>query len=114
MSASAEIAVESRGDHVVARVGGEVDVTNVARVGAELMASIPNEALGLVIDLAETRYLDSAGIELVFDMARRLERRRQSLALVVPPGSPLTRVLELTGVATVAPLHHSVEAALES
>lgn len=112
MSAPAEIAVERHGGHVVARLDGEVDVTNVDRVGVEVLASVPNEALGLVVDLSGTRYLDSAAIELVFDLARGLARRRQALALVVPPASPLRHVLELTDVGSVAPLHESLEAAL--
>ena len=112
MNTSVEIAVEQRDGRVVARLEGEVDVTNVERVGAELTGSVPNEALGLVIDLSGTRYLDSAAIELVFDLARRLARRRQSLALVVPGGSPLTRVLQLTGVPSAAPMHETLETAL--
>ena len=114
MNTSADIAVEQRGGHMVAWLDGEVDVTNVHRVGAELTAATPNEALGLVIDLSRTRYLDSAAIELVFDLARRLERRRQSLSLVVPAGSPLTRVLELTSVSSAAPIHETLDAAMGS
>lgn len=112
MSTSAEIAVEERGGHVVARLDGEVDVTNVGRVGVELTASIPNDALGVVLDLSNTRYLDSAAIELLFGLARRLEHRRQTLALIVPAGSPLARVLQLTGVPSAAPMHETLEAAL--
>ena len=112
MSTSAEIAVAQHGGHVVARLDGEVDVTNAGRVGEELIGSVANEAVGLVVDLSGTRYLDSAAIELVFDLARRLDRRRQSLALVVPAGSPLTRVLELTGVPTAAPMHETLASAL--
>jgi anti-anti-sigma factor len=107
-----EIAVERRGGTVVAHLGGEVDMTNAAHVRDELLASIPNDALGLVLDLGECRYLDSAAIEVVFDMARRMRRRRQDLRLVVPPSSPLKRVLELTDVASAAPLHESLDSAL--
>jgi len=108
-----EIAVERRGGTVVAHLGGEVDMTNAAHVRDELLASIPNDALGLVLDLGECRYLDSAAIEVVFDMARRMRRRRQDLRLVVPLSSPLKRVLELTDVASAAPLYESLDSALE-
>jgi anti-anti-sigma factor len=73
---------------------------------------VPNDALGLVIDLGGCRYLDSAGIEVVFDLSRRLGRRRQQLRLVVPASSPLGRVLELTEVASVAPIHEGLDSAL--
>ncbi|MEX2196998.1 MAG: STAS domain-containing protein [Thermoleophilaceae bacterium] len=112
MSPLADIAVERHGARVVARLAGEVDVTNVGSVGRELIGAVPNDAHGLVVDLAATDYLDSAAIELLFDLSRRLHRRRQDLRLVVPAGSPLTRVLELTEVDTAAPLHETLAGAL--
>jgi anti-anti-sigma factor len=112
MTTSAEIAIEHKGSMVVARLTGEIDMTNVSYIGDELTKAVSNEALGLVIDLSGTRYLDSAAIELLFELARRLSRRRQALRLALPPDSPLRRVLLLTDVQTVAPLHDSVEEAL--
>ena len=112
MSTSAQIAIEREGDAVVARLTGEVDMTNSSYVAEELTRSVPNDALHLVVDLSATRYIDSAGIELLFDLSRRLGRRRQDLRLVLPSGSPLRRVLSLTEIETAAPLHDSLDAAL--
>ena len=98
VSSPAEIAVERRGASVVAHVSGEVDMTNAAYLREQLLDSMPNDALTLVIDISECRYLDSAAIEVLFDLSRRLARRRQELRLVMPPGSPLRRVIELTEV----------------
>jgi anti-sigma B factor antagonist len=109
---SAEVAIERRGGTIVAHLSGEVDMTNAARVREELLVSVPNDALVLVVDLAGCRYLDSAAIEVVFDLARRLGRRRQELRLVVPGSSPLLRVLTLTDVTSVAPMHDTLDAAL--
>jgi anti-sigma B factor antagonist len=109
---SAEIAAERQGAAVVAHLSGEVDMSNSSYVGTELAGCVPNDALALVIDLARTRYLDSAAIEMLFDLARRLSRRRQQLRLMLPAGSPLTRLLELTDIASVAPVFDSLEAAL--
>ena len=109
---SAEVAIERQGGAVVAHLSGEVDMTNAARVREELLVSVPNDALALVIDLDGCRYLDSAAIEVIFDLARRLGRRRQELKLVLPDGSPLSRVLSLTEVHTVAPVHETLDAAL--
>jgi anti-anti-sigma factor len=66
----------------------------------------------LVIDISGCRYLDSAGIEVLFELSRRLGRRRQELRLVMPQSSPLKRVIELTEVGTVAPVYGSLDAAL--
>lgn len=112
MSTSAEVAVELNGATVVARLRGEVDMANAAYVRDELLRSVPNDAIALVIDLEETRYLDSAAIALLFDIAKRLTRRRQALRLVLPAGSPLERVLTLTEVGSVAPIHEDLASAL--
>jgi anti-anti-sigma factor len=87
-------------------------MTNAAFVRDELLAAVPNDALTLIVDLAGCRYLDSAAIEVIFDLARRLARRRQELRLVVPESSPLGRVLTLTDVNSVAPVHASLDSAL--
>jgi anti-anti-sigma factor len=112
MNSPAEIAVERRAGTIVAHVEGDVDMTNAAHVRDGLLAAVPNDALALVIDLEGCRYLDSAAIEVVFDIARRLRRRRQDLRLLVPPSSPLKRVLELTDVGSSAPIHETLESAL--
>ena len=112
MTTAAEIAVERREGAVVACLSGEVDMTNAACVREELLASVPNDALTLVIDLEACRYLDSAAIEVMFDLSRRLGTRRQELRLVLPSGSPLARVLELTDVNSVAAIHDSLDSAM--
>jgi anti-anti-sigma factor len=113
MTTPAEVAIERRGAAIVAHLGGEVDMTNAGQVRDELLASVPNDAHALVIDLSACRYLDSAGIEVVFDMSRRLRRRRQELRLALPSSSPLKRLLDLTEVATAAPVHETLDAALD-
>jgi anti-anti-sigma factor len=112
VTTSAEIAVDRRGGSIVAKLSGEVDMTNSQYVAHELAGSVPNDAVALVVDLGATRYLDSAAIELLFDLARRLRRRRQALRIVLPPSSPLKRVLELTDIAAVAPVHGTLDEAL--
>ena len=112
MSSSAEIAVERRGASVVAHVTGEIDMTNAAYLREQLLDSMPNDALALVIDISACRYLDSAAIEVLFDLSRRLGRRRQELRLVMPPSSPLKRVIELTEIGSAAPVYESLDTAL--
>jgi anti-sigma B factor antagonist len=112
MNSPAEIVLERRSGSVVARLSGEVDMSNATYVREQLLASMPNDALALVLDISSTRYLDSAAIEVLFDVSRRLGRRRQDLRLVMPPDSPLKRVIQLTEVHTAAPVYESLEAAL--
>ena len=109
---SAEVAIERRDGTIVAHLSGEVDMTNSARVREELLVSVPNDALALVVDLNGCRYLDSAAIEVLFDLARRLARRLQELRLVLPQTSPLARVLTFTDVQSVAGMHETLDSAL--
>ncbi len=109
---TAELGFERLEKAVVATLAGEVDMTNAEYVREEITAQVPNDAHALVIDLSSTQYLDSAAIELLFELSRRLGRRRQELRLVVPDDSPLTRLLSLTDVASVAPVHPDLAGAL--
>jgi anti-anti-sigma factor len=112
VSSPAEIVLDRRGGSVVARLTGEVDMSNASYVRDQLVASMPNDALMLVLDISGCRYLDSAAIEVLFDLSRRLGRRRQELRLVMPPESPLKRVMELTEVHTAAPIYEDLDTAL--
>jgi anti-anti-sigma factor len=112
VSSPAEIVLDRRDASVVARLSGEVDMSNASYVRDQLLASMPNDALALVLDISACRYLDSAAIEVLFEVSRRLGRRRQELRLVMPGESPLRRVMELTEVHTAAPLYDSLEEAL--
>jgi anti-anti-sigma factor len=112
VTSPAEIVLDRRNGYIVGRLSGEVDMSNASYVREQLLASMPNDALALVIDLSACRYLDSAAIEVLFDLSRRLRRRRQELRIVLPPGSPLRRVIELTEVHTAAPVHESLDSAI--
>jgi anti-anti-sigma factor len=112
MTAPAEIVLDRRDGSVVARLSGEVDMSNASYVRDQLLTSMPNEALALVLDITGTRYLDSAAIGVLFDVSRRLARRRQELRLVMPADSPLRRVIELTDVRSAAPVFESLDEAL--
>jgi anti-anti-sigma factor len=101
------------GDVVIARVAGEIDLATAPGVGEEIAAAVPNRALGLVIDLAETTYLDSSGVSLVFEIAERLRRRQQQLCLVVPAEAPLRRVLRIVNVEETVPVLTTVSDATE-
>jgi anti-anti-sigma factor len=112
VSSPAEIVLDRRDGSVVARLSGEVDMSNAGYVRDQLLESMPNEALALVLDISGCRYLDSAAIEVLFEVSRRLARRRQELRLVMPPDSPLRRVIELTEIHTAAPVFQSLDDAL--
>jgi anti-anti-sigma factor len=84
---------EHDGVRVVA-VAGELDISNVAAL-AQATFDLPNEALGMVLDLSATTFIDSATIGLLFDLHSALARRGQPLRVVCSQGAPARRVLDL-------------------
>jgi anti-anti-sigma factor len=99
-------------DVIVARLSGEIDLSNAADVGEQLAAAVPNTALGMVIDLTATAYLDSSGVHLLFDLGERLQRRQQQLRVVVPEGGPIRRVLRIVELDASVPVLPSVDEAV--
>src|ERR1051325_3026444 len=95
------ITPDPSGPAPVARVTGEIDLANAARARDDLLA-IAADAQGLVVDLTEVPYLDSAGVRILFHLARDLRRRGQMLVVTVPVGSPLRRLLKITSFHEVA------------
>jgi anti-anti-sigma factor len=78
------------------RARGEIDASNVAELrGATI--NLSNEELGIVLDIDQAEYIDSATIRLLYERRRRLVRRGQKLMVVSHPGSNVHRVLELAG-----------------
>jgi anti-sigma B factor antagonist len=95
------IHVEHVDNVAVVRIAGEIDLANASRVGRSLATAAASS--GLVVDLAEVTYLDSAGIGELFALAARL-RINGGLALVVPDGSPLLRLFKITRFDEAAPI----------
>jgi anti-sigma B factor antagonist len=95
----------------VVELAGEVDASNVGQLREAALDGLPNSAHGVVVDMRELTYVDSAGIAFLFDAAERLAVRGQTLALVVAPGAVIRRALEVTRIDDLAPVHGSVEAA---
>jgi anti-anti-sigma factor len=108
----AQVSEERHGDIVVARVNGEIDASNAPWLDDRLRAAISNQRDGLAVDLTGTTYLDSAGIALLFGLAASLRQHQQTLRLVVAEGSPIDRMVRLTGLADAVPTHPTLEAAL--
>jgi anti-anti-sigma factor len=109
----AEVVFEDTlGDTVIATVSGEIDGSNAAEVRRAVAERVPSTARSLVIDLTLTTYVDSTGVELLFELARRLSARRQTFTVVVPAGSGVRRVLELCDIGSVGALTETREQAL--
>src|SRR5262249_34043950 len=65
----ATVHVEKQDDVSVARLRGEIDTSNVSEIGDALSAASGHGSQGMVIDLSEVAYLNSASVKLLFDLA---------------------------------------------
>jgi anti-anti-sigma factor len=109
----ATLQLEPKPDAPIARLVGEVDASNAPGFTTELKQAVPNTAIGLVLDLSETTYIDSSGIHLIFDLADALKRRQQALQLVVAPDTFVADVLGAVNLTGTARTSETLPAALE-
>jgi anti-anti-sigma factor len=97
----------------VARIRGEIDMSNVADLGATLQNAVAQSAPGMVVDFSQTQYLDSAGLQFIFDLGKRLRDRGQRLFLAVPQETPVSTVLDILNVDALAPRCETLEQAVQ-
>jgi anti-anti-sigma factor len=109
----ARLSFEQDGDTVIASVLGEIDPSNARALGRELAAAVRNDAMSVVLDLSGVRYLDSSGVQLIFELAERLQARQQRLAVAVPEDAAARRVLEIVALDDTAPVASTRAEALE-
>ncbi len=93
----ADVQITLAPNALVARVTGEVDMSNAEEMGATVIGATPNESQGVVLDLSGLDYVDSAGIYVIFGMRSSLQARGQRLILVIPAESPVHDTLRLSG-----------------
>ena len=93
----------------VVRVVGDLDMATAPTLEAQI-ASV-GSASRLVIDLTQCTFLDSAAVRLLTTLARESDIAGTPLALVASdPG--ILRVLEITAVDDILPVHSTVDEAL--
>ena len=96
----------------VVTLAGEVDIVQANPLRERLLGAVRNEDLGLVVDLTGASYIDSVGVSLLFELAEKLSERQLRLAVVLPDGGLVGRVLGIVNLDSVAELHPSVDDAL--
>lgn len=112
MTRLAQLRLEDEGGITIACVEGEIDLSNAAELEMAISHAVGNEAAGLVVDLAGVDYLDSSGVTLLFNLARRVTRRQQGLAVVVPREAYVREILELSGATDALELRETLPEAL--
>jgi stage II sporulation protein AA (anti-sigma F factor antagonist) len=109
---TANIELDHRDFVGIARLTGDVDITQASVLREQLLGAVRNEDLGLVVDLTDARYVDSVGVSLLFELAERLTGRQLRFAVVVPQAGLVARVLAIVDLESVAEIHRELDAAL--
>jgi len=80
---------------------GEIDLFNAADIGASLWAVHHDADSTVLLDLSGLTYLDSVGLALLVDTARRFALERVELSCLAPDETAAGRILRLTGLQDV-------------
>jgi anti-anti-sigma factor len=98
---------------MVARMPVEVEITQAPLLRGQLMQALENRDLGLVIDLTATKYLDSSGVNLLFELGEVLAARQLRMAIVMPQGGLVERVVSIVDLGSAMPIHRDTDSAVE-
>jgi anti-sigma B factor antagonist len=101
------------GRTAVVTATGEIDLTNAEGLRDTLLSVLNSGALGLVVDMTATTFLDSAGVTALVRASRRAAATEAILRLAVT-AAPVLRVLNLVGIDRLIEVHPSVTDAMAS
>jgi anti-anti-sigma factor len=114
VSRLARITDEHHGDVPVVAIAGEIDASNAKEIADRLRAALSNRSETLVVDLSDTTYIDSAGLNVLFELSTALHERQQELHLIVGQPSPIARMVTIVGLDAAVQTHPTRTAALDA
>jgi anti-sigma B factor antagonist len=106
--------LERAGNATIARPTTDIDASNALDIREQLTDRLAGSLDHLVIDLSQVRYIDSAGLDMLFRLGERLRQRRARLMLVIPAESQLLRLARIVGLPRAMGVFESVEEAAGS
>jgi len=97
----------------IAHVNEDIDVANATAIQQRLADALGPDALSLVVDLSATRYVDSAGVDMLLRLSDLLDHRRAKLILVIPETSQLKRLATIVGLPAAIAIQPSLTDAVQ-
>ncbi|HEV3047550.1 MAG TPA: STAS domain-containing protein [Solirubrobacteraceae bacterium] len=98
----------------VARVNKDIDAASAGAVREQLGEALGPDTHSLIVDLSETRYVDSGGLDMLLRLSDRLKHRRAMLILVIPEASQLNRLAAIVGLPQAMPVRPTLAAAQQA
>lgn len=102
--------VEERGNAVLVRLAGELDLYNAQRVRDALLEAAERAPERLIVDLSDVLFMDSTVLGVLIESRSKLANRRGFL--LVAPGVETRRALEISGLDKHFAVHTSLDDAL--
>ncbi len=95
------------------RMSGRLDYAGVEAINPRFSALAASNAPRMIVDLSDVSFLASIGIRSLLTNSRTLKSRGGSMALLKP--QPMVeQVLKLTGLGTMIPVFHDLDAAMKA
>jgi anti-anti-sigma factor len=88
--------------HIV--VTGEIDLANAEVVEQQILRGVVGELAAVTLDLTGLRYIDSAGLWILFRLGTRLRSATIAGEVLVPADGPVRRMVETAGVSAAIPV----------
>jgi anti-sigma B factor antagonist len=111
MNAELDFTTQDLGGCTIARLAGEVDISNAERLQSLLSTTIGQG--NVVVDLSKVTFMDSTGLSAMIVAYRRGQDAQHTLRLAGAQG-PVRRVLEITQLDIVLEHHDDVGDAVEA
>jgi anti-sigma B factor antagonist len=113
--ADMNLMVEPResGDWTVLELQGEIDLYTAPKLKEQIADLVGQGRTRLVVNLSGVAFLDSTGLGVLIGGLKRCREQGGSLALA-GPGEPVRKVLTITGLDKVFPIHERVDEATAS
>ena len=89
------------------RARGELDLGTAATLCTHLNEAIQHRGGRIILDLSEIGFCDSTGLRAIVGLVREAQAHAVPLVIMVPDGSQLARLIELTGTAEFLPIARS-------
>lgn len=104
--------VSRHGDRTVVSIAGDLDAAGAPAIVAEInRAAADPSLLGTVLDLRDCDFVDSTGLGVFITGVKRGREANRGFDLVVTSPRVL-RVLEVTGLDVIIPIHPTLDGAL--
>ena len=87
-----ELRIENQPEAIVIRVEGELDLLTAPKLSARLNGVIRASTGSIVLDLRNVEFMDSAGLQILMNIKRRLMRASRTLSVICD--GPVRQVIE--------------------